>query len=377
MEGEGFSVLCADIGGTNGRLQLWTIKGESEKRVLSLKSEKDYRMALFSDHLSLFKVFLEESNHQKVDACSLALAGVISNNGRKNGANNLFFSDGTPWPHLLAETIEEGLGIKTGNVIFVNDFEAIGYSIALLKSKTPFLSHIKQEISNSLVHLSSVPGEEAKPMACLGAGTGLGAVYLTYNPDKHTYQVHPSEGGMVNTFCPESDKEYQLLKFVQSKYGTFLEIERFVSGPGLVNIFEFLAQDPQVAQESKEIIQEVFSADPDLRAAVIAKYAQQGNATCLEALDLFIDIYARTATTLACTFLPYSGLFIAGGVFPKIEWRASQPKPGRTLSRFIERFLQAHTLSEIMATIPVTVLTSGRVGLWGALYRGLSLLSLE
>jgi len=360
-------LICGDIGGTNGRLQLYKLV---DKQV-HLEKSITYRIVLFRDLKGLLLTFINDCANPKISSCVLAICGPVFENGRKNDANNLFTPDGKPWPPFTADELEDALNISRGSFRYVNDFEAIGYGIASTFDPAPVFSSLKKELSDSIITIYDVPRQNGQPIACLGAGTGLGAVYLTaLSDDPNHYHVHPSEGGMVNIFSPENEEEWQLLKFLQIRYPDYVTIEAVVSGKGIINIYDFFKQqgkpiDPTADKEIKE-------ADIDHKPAIIATYAKKGEATCLATLDLFLDVYARITAHFACTFISYGGVYIAGGVLPKILWRTQSEQKG-VPGPFVSRYLKMGPSTGVVEQIPIYLIT-GDAGSFGCLYRAIQVL---
>jgi len=323
-----------------------------------------YRMALFRDLKSVLQTFFQDCGNPKISSCVLAICGPVFNDGRKNEANNLFTPDGKPWPTIDADTIEEFFNIPKGSFRYVNDFEAIGYGIASTFDNNPFLSTLKKELSDSIITIFDVPRQNGAPIVCIGAGTGLGAVYLTANQENpNQYMVHSSEGGMIKSFSPENEEEWQFLKFLGTRYTDYITIEATVSGKGIINIYDFFKLQGKPIDPTAE--REIENAAIDHKPAIISEYAKKGEPTCLATIDLFLDVYARFSAHMACVFLSYGGVFIAGGVLPKLLWRV-QEKGNE--SRFISRFLNMGPSKSVVEQIPIYLITSD-AGSFGCLYR--------
>ena len=138
-------------------------------------------------------------------------------------------------------------------------------------------------------------------IGCMGAGTGLGLVFLTpalQSDGSVSYHVFPSEGGMGDTFSPRNQTEWNLKQFLMKKHGEYIEIERIVSGPGLADVYRFLLLTNKILDVN------VDSIDEDKQGAYISSLAESfetGKAdnsnelsrVALEALDLFLDVYGR------------------------------------------------------------------------------------
>jgi len=120
---------------------------------------------------------------------------------------------------------------------------------------------------------------------------------------------------------------------------------------------------------------DIEKADGDLKAVLISEYAKKGEKTCLAALDLFLDVYARTTGISGCTFLAYGGVYIAGGILPKVLWRTKELTKEGQKSPFVSRYLAMGPTAGCMAKMPLYLITA-EVGIFGALYRGLEITKL-
>jgi len=200
------------------------------------------------------------------------------------------------------------------------------------------------------------------PKACLGAGTGLGEVYLTHNGSN--YDVWSSEGGHCD-FSPRNDIEFKLLNYIRTKHGIDrVSTERVVSGLGIPDIYFFLAQSSigQVNEENDRQIRN--SQDP---SSLISKLAQNDTADngkadslCQQAMDIFVSCYGAEAGNLALKTLPYGGLYIAGGIALKIM-------PIMTKGdQFLNNFLNKGRMKSVLSKIPIYLVKHTEVGLLGA-----------
>jgi glucokinase len=170
------------------------------------------------------------------------------------------------------EALEQKFGFR--RVDIVNDFEAIIQGIPQLKPGDV-------EILNR-----GTPSDDFQTIAVLGAGTGLGQAGALYDPDQKRYRVIPSEGGHCD-FSPTNEEEIHLLRFLLGRYDR-VSFERVLSGPGLVNIFDCLAESG--AFEGAEAVRAQMT--PEDPAAVISRNAlEKGDRLCTRVLDLFVSIY--------------------------------------------------------------------------------------
>jgi glucokinase len=331
-------LLAGDIGGTKTILRLVEISDSSE---LENIYEETYHSGDFPDLVPMVQQFLVKANSPTPQKACFAIAGPVVNNTAKL-TNLAWFLD--------TERLAQELGIPL--ISLINDFAAVGYGIVGLS---------KQDILTLQV---GKPKPEA-PIAIIGAGTGLGQGFLIKQGNH--YQVFPSEGGHAD-FAPRNELEFQLFKYLLDKHDIQrVSVERVVSGLGIVAIYQFL-RDRKHATESPEIAQIVRtweqqagqaekSVDP---GAAIGKAAvQKSDRLSEQTLQLFIDAYGAEAGNLALKLLPYGGLYIAGGIAPKIL-------PLIENSNFLLNFSQKGRMRPLLEEIPVHIILNQQVGLIGA-----------
>jgi glucokinase len=331
-------LLAGDTGGTKTILRLVET---SDSQGLHTICEEVYQSGDFPDLVPMVQQFLLKANTPTPQKACFAIAGPVVNNTAKL-TNLAWFLD--------TQRLEQELGI--GSISLINDFAAVGYGIFGLT---------KQDL---LTLQAGKPKPEA-PIAIIGAGTGLGQGFLMKQGNQH--QVFPSEGGHAD-FAPRTELEFQLLKYLLDKHDIQrVSVERVVSGLGIVAIYQFL-RDRKIATESPEIAQIIRtweqeagqqekSVDP---GAAIGKAAlQKSDRLSEQTLQLFIDAYGAEAGNLALKLLPYSGLYIAGGIAPKIL-------PLIQNSNFLLSFTQKGRMRPILEEIPVYIILNPQVGLIGA-----------
>jgi glucokinase len=312
-------ILAGDIGGTNTRLCLVETDGNSESTI----REQIYPSGN-EGLVPLVQRFLgDESNVHK--AC-FALAGPVLNNKCK--ITNL------PWPELDAAQLQEELNIA--KVSLINDFVAIGYNIVLEKNK-------------SLVTLQEGEFLPDAPIAIIGAGTGLGKAFAV--PEGDSYRVFPTEGGH-ESFAPDNLLAQELLAYLRADGK--VDVERVVSGPGIVDIFRFL-QDRKFASEDVGDFLSQF--DP---GAAIAKGAAAGHFLCQQTMAIFVEAFGAAAGDMAVSFLPFGGLYIAGGI-------AAQNIELMRNGSFIKAFTdKARVNPVLLEKVPVHIVLNTLEGLRGA-----------
>lgn len=322
---EGAQLLAADIGGTKTHFALIKIvRGD-----IHLLREQVYLSRQFSAFQEAVREFMGAA--AMPERFSIAFAGPIRD--RKAHATNLGWS-------IDADLLMQEFGIS--EVFLINDLEAEAYGLAGLKAE-------------DLVTI--YPGN-MHPMgnaAIIAPGTGLGEAGLYWDGAA----LHPfaTEGGHTD-FAPRNTSDWELLQHLQYKYG-HVSWERVLSGPGICNIYEFL-RDVKHRQEP-EWMQENFKRDE--AAAVISEGARQHCPICVETLQVFVRYLAVEASNLALKHNATGGVFIGGGIPPKI-WNA------QLQAIFLEHFLQVGRLRPLLESVPVHIVLNNNAVLMGAAYYG-------
>jgi len=171
--------------------------------------------------------------------------------------------------------------------------------------------------------------------------------------DGHTHHVFACEGGHTD-FAAQGDLQIELLRFLESRFG-HVSYERILSGPGLVNVYEFF-RDHHPEAGSAGLAD---TTKPDA-AAAISRAAMDGTDPLAEkALDLWISVYGAEAGNLGLKTMATGGIFLGGGIAPKILPKLQQP-------RFMQAFLEKGRLKPLMEAMPVYVVTNEKAGLLGA-----------
>ena len=331
-------LLAGDTGGTKTILRLVEVSPNSELHTIS---EERYPSQDFPDLVPMVKQFIADSGTPTPKKACFAIAGPVTNNTAKL-TNLAWLLDG--------ERLQEDLGIE--HVSLINDFAAVGYGILGLKPEDLYTLQ------------AGKPNPEA-PIGIIGAGTGLGQGFLIKQGD--TYQVFASEGGHSD-FAPRTELEFQLLKYLTDKHDIQrVSVERVVSGLGIVAIYQFL-RDRKMQRESPDIAQVIRSweeqagqkeksVDP---GAVLGTAAlEKRDRISEQTMQIFVEAYGAEAGNLALKLLPYGGLYIAGGIAPKIL-------PLLQEDSFLLNFTQKGRMRSILTQIPVNIILNSQVGLIGA-----------
>lgn len=343
-------ILAGDIGGTKTNLALfdWKTERVEPERQRTFYS-KDY--ASFDDILAEFlkppELKSEEGSADEalsdspggerprraldppcIDAACFGVAGPVIQN-RCETTNLPWIVDG---PALATK-------FNLPRVRLLNDLEATAHGLLVLRPD-------EAEVLNA-----GSPPQARTTLALIAAGTGLGESILFW----HGGRYHPmaSEGGHTD-FSPNSDLEIELLRYLRINY-LHVSWERILSGPGLVNIYEFLRHHKK--NEPTWVAERLKTGDP---AAVIAEIGlSKGAEICVQTLDLFTSLYGAEAGNLALKALSLSGLYIGGGIGPKLL-------PALKEGGFMRAFISKGRYKRLMSTIPVRVIMNQQTALLGA-----------
>jgi glucokinase len=316
-------ILAGDVGGTNTRLAFFESQGgRPVPTVIEVFPSKD-----FAGLEEILPKFLAH-HPQAVEAAAFGIAGPVRN-GRSETPN-------LPWV-VDASTLAATLGLE--HVELVNDLEANAHGIAVLEEQDFAILH-------------SCAGDATGNRVLISAGTGLGEAGLIYRPDG--YQPFASEGGHAD-FAPRNETEIDLLRYLLTKFD-HVSYERVLSGPGLRNVYAFF-RDTGRASEPAWLAQAMEQNDP---ARVITEHALDGTSPlCVLALDQFVSIYGAEAGNLALKAMGTGGVYIGGGIGPKILPKLREPG-------FLEAFRAKGRLSRLLEAIPVRVILNDKTALLGA-----------
>ncbi len=317
-------ILAGDVGGTHTRLAFF----EGAPDHLRTIQVEIFPSAEFSGLADIVRKFLD-THKQTVDAACFGLPGAVVN-GRVETTNLPWVVDSS---HLATE-------VGLAQVQLVNDLYANAHGIALLAD------------SDFVVLNPGVP-DPAGNRALISAGTGLGEAGL-FNDAKGVYHPFPSEGGHTD-FAPRADLEMELLRYLLGRF-EHVSYERVLSGPGLHNIYQFL-RDTGRGEEPTWLAEQIAQGDPP---AAISKSALEGTSEiCVQALDIFISVYGAEAGNLALKMLATGGVYVGGGIAPKIIRKLSS-------TVFMKSFTAKGRIAGVLKEIPVRVITNDKTALLGA-----------
>jgi glucokinase len=328
-------VLAGDIGGTKTLLALCERTADG-LRTLRERSFPSQEHGSFDE---IVENFLADGPRGEIGAGCFAVAGPVID-GRVKTTN-------LPW------VMEEGplaRVIGAPKVKLLNDLAGTAFGMLFLADED---RHVLNQGTRKLLDGNVV---------VIAAGTGLGEAMLYFDGERH----HPiaSEGGHGD-FAPQTDQEVELLKYLRERFGGHVSYERILAGPGLYNLYCFL-RDTGFAEEPAELRQALeAAADP---SPVISKRGvERSDALCTEALDLFCRIYGAEAGNFAMRFLAVGGVFVGGGIAPKIL-------PALRRGQFMEAYTQKGRFTPLMQSIPVHVCLDPKAALHGAARYGARLL---
>ena len=338
-------ILAGDIGGTKTLLRF----AEKNSDELTVLYEQRFAGASYANFSDLLREFIETAKINlgelpSLSAACFGIAGPVRD--RRSQLTNLGWS-------FDSDRLAEEFNIA--NVSLINDFVAVGYGVLGLQ---PHDLHTLQD--GRVV--------ERSPIGVIGAGTGLGEAYLGWNGDR--YEVYPTEGGHTD-FAPRNALEIELLQYLQKRHDR-VSVERVASGTGIVAIYQFL-RDRQTSDESAELAEKVRLWEAgDLNVDVAAAIANAAltnlginsetnlDHIATQTMQIFVEAYAAEVGNLALKLIPNGGLYIAGGIAPKIL-------PLLQDGTFLQILKSKGRISPVLDDIPIHIVLNPEVGLIGAM----------
>lgn len=319
-------LLAGDIGGTKTNLAIVERQNNGKKVMLALDS------FLNRDHAGIESIaqhFLGTHGITGISAACFGVAGAVR--------NGICYMPNLGW-QLHERALSERLGIQ--RVMLINDLAATAHGIDELPP-------------GKLITLHPGNPNPAGNRALIAAGTGLGEAILFAT--EHGLHVSSSEGGHCD-FAPNNEIETRLLRHLWTRFG-HASIERVVSGSGLYNIYTFL-RDTGLFAEAAEIHAEIVNA-ADASATIAAKALDKQSPLCESALHHFVVCYGAEAGNLALKALATGGIYIGGGIAPKIVTALQE-------GYFLSAFLNKGRFSELLSHIPIRIIMDPKTALFGA-----------
>ena len=316
-------ILAGDIGGTNTRLAYFVAEQE-RVRLVDLRVFPSRRYAALEEVLAEFL----SAKKLPVERACFGVAGPVKR-GRCVTSN-------LPW-EVDARLLARQLDLETA--LLINDLEANAYGIAALAPE-------------DFVVLNPGEPNATGNAALISAGTGLGEAGLHWERGRHV--PFASEGGHAD-FAPRNETEVELLFYLLRRYKR-VSYERVLSGPGLYNIYQFL-RDSGRGEEPPSLAERLRDQDP---APVISQAALDASSDlCVRALEMFVSFYGAEAGNLVLKLMATGGLYIGGGIAPRIIAKLREPT-------FWTAFTTKGRLSPLLEATPVRVIMNDQTALLGA-----------
>jgi glucokinase len=318
-------IIAGDIGGTKTNLALYELVEDR----LEVKKQSQYASRDFGSLNDIIEVFQKESSMPSVESACFGIAGPVVN-GRCRTTN-------LPWDITTADLEQQ---LDTPKVRLMNDLEATAYGMLYLKD-------------DEFVDLNPTGRTVSGNRAVIAAGTGLGEAMLYF--DGKEYHPIGSEGGHSD-FAPLTIRQDELLRWMRNRYPGHVSFERILSGPGIYTLYEFLLESGSAPQPS-EMLQIKEGED---RSAMISACALDNNdPLCMETLRLFAEIYGAEAGNLALKSMSLGGVYIGGGIAPKIL-------PILKEEYFMNAFVSKGRFEEMLRGMQVRVSLNPKTALLGA-----------
>jgi glucokinase len=331
-------LLAADVGGTKTLLGLFARAPERPTRI----EVGEFITLDYDDLVPMIREFLKANGVEPraIEAATFGVAGAVTDQVAR--------LTNVPWL-VDGAAVGEGAGLRRVHIL--NDLEAMAYSVPVLEPAE--LAVLQQGVA-----------QPAGNAAIIAAGTGLGEAFL-HNVDDR-FIPGASEGGHAD-WGARTPREIDMLATLTRVYGR-CSVEHVLCGPGLVNIYQFTHDafgsrtllSPAAFLPSHTCAGVGTVDDPiDLPAAISRSALEKRCPRCEEALDLFVAAYGAEAGNLALRTVATAGVYIGGGIAPKIL-------PALESGAFLDAFRAKEPLSAFVATIPIAVILNSEAGLLGA-----------
>ncbi len=323
-------ILAGDVGGTKVHLALYRF----QQGVLEHVRDEKFAATQYANLQSIVREFLGSKDQQTSDEIVAACFGVPG-----PVRKNVIRLTNLPWT-LDAHELARDLNIE--HLFLINDLEANGYGI----SELPL---------DQIFTLSEGDSSQVGNRGLIAAGTGLGEGLLIWNGKTHVPMA--SEGGHAD-FGPRTDLEIELLRYLRTDAMLYDHVswERVCSGIGLKNIYTFL-RDAKKMNESPALRLRMQQEDPN---AVIGELGESGaDELCAKTLDVFVAVYGAEAGNLALKILAHGGMYIGGGIAPKILKKMQD-------GTFMQAFCDKGRMHDLVSTMPVRIILESRAALMGA-----------
>ncbi|HEX7314222.1 MAG TPA: glucokinase [Pyrinomonadaceae bacterium] len=319
-------IIAGDIGGTKTNVALFEV---GDGRVGAPLAQQSFPSARFDSLEDILREFVRNHEQARITHACFGVAGPVVR-GHVDATN-------LTW-EVFDFKLADAVGVN--EVRLINDLEATAYGIGELGPE-------------QLYTLNEGEGERMGHRALIAAGTGLGMAAIYF--DGAAYHPMPSEGGHID-FAPRNEREWELLNYLREKIGGRVSYERVLSGMGIHNIYSFL-RDRGHGEEPAWLAEEIRTGDP---SAAISRAALAGKSElAAQALEIFVEVYGSMAGNLALLLKSVGGLYIGGGIAPKIM-------PRLTDGTFMRNYGDKGRMSGLVKSIPVRVILDDKAALYGA-----------
>ncbi len=312
--------LAGDIGGTKTHLALF--EKDSEKPI----KDKKFPSKDFKSLCEIVSSFLESG--EKIEKACFGIAGPVKDGKCK--ATNL------PW---VVETANLSKVLNTSSIALLNDLESNAWGIRTLPEEDFFT-------------LNEGSKEAKSNQALISAGTGLGEAGLLFDGKDHL--PFACEGGHCD-FAPRNEEEIELWMFLNKKFG-HVSYERVLSGPGFVNIYEFIVESKKEKPSSS-----IDEKEGSVAKIITERALSKSCPACEKTLEWFVSLYGAEAGNLALKYLSLGGLYIGGGIAPKILEEMKD-------KIFMDSFTNKGRFASLLSSISVKVVLNPLTALFGSAY---------
>jgi glucokinase len=324
------TLLAGDIGGTKTRLATVEVEGQR----VAVIAEREFASADAPDLESLLQTFLDASH--PVDAACFGVAGPV-----RDGTAQI---TNLPW-RIDVRALQQRFGFAHCSLL--NDLEATAWGLPALEA-------------DDLLTLHAGNADAHGHRAIIAAGTGLGEAGLHW--DGHTHRPYATEGGHA-TFAPRDALEFEFAQSLHARYG-HVSWERVVSGMGIPALYDFLRA--KSGTHTPDWLAQAMQTQGAAAAISQAALAER-DALCAETMRRFVTLYAAEAGNLALKTMSRGGMYIGGGIAPKIL-------PLLQSEAFLESFLDKGRMRPLLEAMPLRVILNDRAALYGpALYAASSM----
>ena len=318
-----FTVLAGDIGGTHTRLGLFAAGKRKPRR----KAEETFSSKKVKGLEEIIECFLEQ-HHADITSACFGIAGPVEKDRTKT--TNL------PW-EVVGDKIQKRFGFA--RVRLINDVAATIRAVPLLTDQ-------------ELFSLNRGEGIKEGVMGLVAPGTGLGQALMVWVNGRGVAMA--TEGGHAD-FAPGNEREWGLWRYLHERYG-HVSVERVVSGPGLYHIYGWLKETTGY-EEPSWLSEQLKESDPPKVVATVA--LDEKDPLCSDALTLFVSLLGGVCGNLALTGLTLGGLYLGGGIPPKILSALKKDV-------FMNAFTDKGRFRDLVSRIPVHVILDDKAALLGA-----------